>query len=125
MAGIAGCLGPSGGDSDDEGDGESDEPPGEVVVDGPMADSVAIDSSARFEEATVDQNLIVSGTVTNDGGENPLSAQLELDVEDFRRDTNQTVEVAPGESADFELTLNSVYAGQFDGYTLTVTAEEA
>jgi hypothetical protein len=119
VAGMAGCLGPSGGDSDDENDDQSEGPSGEV--DNALGDSLSVEQSARFEDATIDQNLIVEGTVTNDGGDSTVSAELALDTEQFRRNDTQTVELGPGESADFELTLTSVYAQQFDGYTLSVT----
>lgn len=125
IAGTAGCLGPSGGDDSDDGNGdESEGPPGEVAIEDGLADSISVDQSARFEDAPVDQELIVEGTVTNNGGDEALSVVLTLNIEQFRRDDSQTVDVGVGESAEFEVSLSSVYAEQFDGYTLNVTTAE-
>lgn len=125
IAGTAGCLGPSGGDDSDDGNGdESEGPPGEVAIEDGLADAISVDQSARFEDAAVDQELIVEGTVTNDGGDEALSVVLTLNIEQFRRDDSQTVDVGTGESVEFEVSLNSVYAEQFDGYTLNVTTAE-
>jgi len=126
VAGVAGCLGPSGGDSDNESENgeESEGPPGEIAFEEGLSDSISVERSARFEDAAVDQTLIVEGTVTNDGGDNTLSVVLTLNIEQFRRNDSQTVEIGPGESAEFEVSLNSVYAEQFDGYTLDVTTDE-
>lgn len=130
VGGLAGCLGPSGdNDNSTDGNGTGDNggdsgPSGEVVIEGPLSDTTTVDRSARFEDAAVDENLIVEGTVTNDAEDGTLVANLELNIEDFRRNETATLEVEPGESTDFELTLTSVYAPQFNGYTLTVTTEE-
>lgn len=127
VAGLAGCLGPSGdsGGDNESGNGGSDGPAGEVNIEGELSDSTTVDVSARFEDAAVDENLIVSGTVTNDSGDSTLSAELQLMVPDFRRVPDDTLEIAPGGSSEFELVLNGVYAPQFDGYTLTVNASAA
>lgn len=120
VAGTAGCLGPSGGDDSDDGNGdESEGPPGEVVVEDALSDSISVERSARFEDATVDQELIVEGSVTNNG-EETVSVSLTLNIEDFRRDDGQTVEIGAGESADFSVSLTGVYQPQFNGYTLNV-----
>lgn len=121
IAGTAGCLGPSGGDSDDgNGDGNGSEgPPGEVVVEDALGDSLSVERSARFEDATIDEELIVEGTVTNNG-EETVSVSLTLNIEDFRRNDDQTVEIGAGESADFSVSLTGVYQPQFNGYTLNV-----
>jgi len=126
VAGVAGCLGPSGGDSDDDNgdDGGSEGPQGEVAFEEGLSDAISVEQSARFEDAAVDENLIVEGTVTNNGGDDTLSVVLTLNIEQFRRNDSQTVEVGPEESAEFEVSLNSVYAEQFDGYTLNVTTAE-
>lgn len=122
VAGLAGCLGPSGDGDNESGNGESDGPAGEVNIEGELSDSTTVNSTARFEDAAVDENLVVSGTVTNDSEDSTLSAELELTSPQFRRGPDDTLEIAPGESSDFELVLNSVYAPQFEGYTLTVNA---
>lgn len=125
VAGLAGCLGPSGdGDNNTSDNGGDSGPSGEVVIEGPLSDTTTVDRSARFEDAAVDENLIVEGTVANDAEEGTLVANLELNLEDFRRNDAATLEIEPGESSDFELMLTSVYAPQFSGYTLTVTTEE-
>ncbi|PSP19707.1 hypothetical protein BRC62_01620 [Halobacteriales archaeon QH_10_67_13] len=144
LAGVAGavaasgCLGSSGddgsedgngdngsGDDGDTGDGETEDGlAGEVVTEGERSDAVAVDRSARFEEGNIDEILIVEGSVTNED-ESALSGDLTLGVEQFRREATATLELGPDESGEFELRLESVYAPQFNGYTLTVTAEEA
>ena len=132
---VSGCLGGGDGGSedgdDDTGDGDTgnggtdDGPAGEVVTEGGRSDAVAVDRSARFEEGNVDENLIVEGSVTNNDEESTLSVDLTLGVEQFRRESTTTLELGPGETDEFELRLESVYAAQFNGYTLTVTAEQA
>jgi hypothetical protein len=128
MAGMAGCLGSSGGDDNggDNGgdDSEPEGPQGDVEVEGAMSDSITVDSSARFEDATVDENLVVEGTITNDG-DSTVSAELTLTSPQFRRSADDTIEIAAGESSEFEVVLNAVYAPQFEGYTLTVNASGA
>ena len=121
IARTAGCLGPSGSDSDNgNGDGNGSEgPPGEVVVGDALSDSLSVERSARFEDATIDEELIVEGTVANNG-EETVSVSLTLNIEDFRRNDDQTVEIGAGESADFSVSLTGVYQPQFDGYTLNV-----
>ena len=134
---VSGCLGSSGddggdgsdgddsgGDSDTSNGGTEDGPAGEVVTEGGRSDAVAVDRSARFEEGNIDEILIVEGSVTNND-ESALSVDLTLGVEQFRREATTTLELGAGESSEFELRLESVYAAQFDGYTLTVTAEQA
>jgi len=140
---VSGCIGPSGDgggdgrdgddgggsdgdDGSDTGDGETEDgPAGEVVTEGGRSDAVAVDRSARFEEGNIDEILIVEGSVTNSDEESALSVDLTLGVEQFRREATTTLELGPGESREFELRLESVYAAQFNGYTLTVTAEQA
>ncbi len=129
---ISGCIGPSGdgGSADngtDDGDsstevGGTDEPAGEIIVEGERGETVAVDSSARFEDGNIDEILIIEGSVTNDG-EDTLSVDLTLGVEQFRREATTTLELGAGESGEFELRLESVYAPQFDRYTLTIMAE--
>ncbi len=135
---VSGCLGSSGDDGGDGSDGDDssgsdgdtgdggteDGPAGEVVTEGGRGDAVAVDRSARFEEGNIDEILIVEGSVTNND-ESALSVDLTLGVEQFRREATTTLELGAGESSEFELRLESVYAAQFNGYTLTVTAEQA
>lgn len=139
---VSGCIGPSGdgggdGSGDDDGSssdgddgsdtddgGTEDGPAGEVVTEGGRSDAVAVDQSARFEEGNIDEILIVEGSVTNTDSESALSVDLTLGVEQFRREATTTLELGPDESGEFELRLESVYAAQFNGYTLTVTAEQ-
>jgi hypothetical protein len=126
VGGLAGCLGPSGdGDNSTGDDGGDSGPTGEVVVEGPLSDTTTVDRSARLEDGTVDENLIIEGTVTNDAEDRTLVANLALTIEQFRRNETTTLEVGPGESAEFELTLTAVYGPQFSSYTLTVTTEES
>ncbi len=132
---VSGCIGPSGdgggdgsGDGDDGSDtndgGTEDGPAGEVVTEGGRSDAVAVDQSARFEEGNIDEILIVEGSVTNTDSESALSVDLTLGVEQFRREATTTLELGPDESGEFELRLESVYAAQFNRYTLTVTARQ-
>jgi len=144
---VSGCLGSSGDDGSEDGNGDDgsedgngddgsggdgdtgdggteDGPAGEVVTEGGRSDAVAVDRSARFEEGNVDEILIVEGSVTNED-ESALSVDLTLGVEQFRREATATLKLGPDESGEFELRLESVYAPQFNGYTLTVTAEQA
>ena len=136
---VSGCLGSSGddggdgsdgddssGSDGDTGDGETEDgPAGEVVTEGGRSEAVAVDRSARFEEGNIDEILIVEGSVTNSDDESALSVDLTLGVEQFRREATTTLDLGAGESSEFELRLESVYAAQFNGYTLTVTAEQA
>jgi len=126
VGGLAGCLGPSGdgGGDNNTGNGGDSGPSGELVVEGPLSDTTTVDRSARLEDGAVDENLIVEGTVTNNAEEGTLIANLALTIEQFRRSETTTLEVEPGESAEFELTLTAVYGPQFSSYTLTVTTEE-
>ena len=125
VAGLAGCLGPSS-DDDNGGNGEPEGPQGEIVVQGSLEGSVTVDDvSARFEDANIDENLIVEGTLTNNG-DSSVRAEMLLEVEGFQfRDVEESVEVESGGSTEFELLFRDVFADQFSGYTLTVTAEPA
>ena len=130
---VSGCLGSSDDDenddrnsgtdtSDTDTDGTENGPAGEVVFEGARSEAIDVDLSARFEEGTVDEILVVEGSVTN-AEDAAVTVELSLAVEQFRRDASTTVELGAGDSSEFEIRLESVYAPQFDGYTLTVTAE--
>ena len=130
---VSGCLGSSDDDENDDGDSGTDTsdtdtdgtengPAGEVVFEGARGEAIDVDLSARFEEGTVDEILVVEGSVTN-AEDTAVTVELSLTVEQFRRDASTTVELGAGDSSEFEIRLESVYAPQFDGYTLTVTAE--
>lgn len=130
VAGIAGCIGPSPDDDDSNGDENDEEnggpegPPGEIIVQGPLEGSVVVgDVVGRFEESTIDEDLIIEGTLTNEGDQR-LRADMLLELEGFQfRDLEETVEVDPDDSTEFELVFTDVFADQFSGYTLTITAE--
>ena len=131
VAGIAGCIGPSpdddsNGDENDEENGGPEGPPGEIIVQGPLEGSVVVgDVVGRFEESTIDEDLIIEGTLTNEGDQR-LRADMLLELEGFQfRDLEETVEVDPDDSTEFELVFTDVFADQFSGYTLTITAEAA